>query len=240
MTNLAQGTSYDFVLRAICSGQSPAVSPVAQVTGTLGSVQGPYQGIVGAIPGTIESEDYDTGGQGIAYNDTNATNSGGQYRPNEGVDVATAAGGGYQIGWTSSGEWQEYTVNVASAGDYNVDIVYAGNAGNPGAVRIEFDGVDKTNTVALPVTGGWNTFQTVTATANLSAGQQIMRVFTVTGGINLNSVTFSETVTADCSAAPAGLTVSALSYAHSQQVLLMVILISLVQVMQQEQLVVLL
>ena len=31
------------------------------------------------------------------------------------------AGGGFYVGWTSAGEWLEYTVDVAAAGDYDAD-----------------------------------------------------------------------------------------------------------------------
>ena len=48
-------------------------------------------------------------------------NSGGQYR-STGVDVeATSdAGGGSDVGWLSAGEWLQYTVNVGTAGTYDV------------------------------------------------------------------------------------------------------------------------
>lgn len=38
---------------------------------------GPYGGSAAIIPGIIEAEEYDTGGQGVAYSDTTTGNSGG-------------------------------------------------------------------------------------------------------------------------------------------------------------------
>jgi hypothetical protein len=98
--------------------------------------------------------------------------------------------GGNVVGWTVANEWLEYTVNVPSAGNYNMAIRYAAlnTAGN---IHVEFNGVNKTNTVSLPATGGWDTFQTVTRTVALSAGVQIMRVFIESAGYNLNKLTFT-------------------------------------------------
>ncbi|MDO8686315.1 MAG: hypothetical protein Q7J78_06575 [Clostridiales bacterium] len=36
--------------------------------------------------GTIQAENFDNGGEGVAYHDSDATNSGGQYR-STGVDI---------------------------------------------------------------------------------------------------------------------------------------------------------
>ena len=44
------------------------------------SLQGAYGGTPRSLPGKVESEDYDTGGEGVAYHDSNTTNQGGQYR----------------------------------------------------------------------------------------------------------------------------------------------------------------
>ena len=66
----------------------------------------PYGGSPWPVPGTIEAEDYDTGGEGVAYHDTTAGNSGGAYRY-EDVDIENCSdtGGGYNVGWTAMGEW---------------------------------------------------------------------------------------------------------------------------------------
>src|SRR5207244_9013837 len=82
----------------------------------------PINGVPAAVPGKIQTEDFNTGGEGIAYHDGDAANNGGQYRTNEGVDIETTGdtGGGYDVGWTAAGEWMKYTVNVANAGSYNI------------------------------------------------------------------------------------------------------------------------
>ena len=61
-----------------------------------------------------QSENYDNGGQDIAYYDTTAINAGGTYRTNA-VDIkaTTDTGGGYLRRLDGEPrEWLNYTVNV--------------------------------------------------------------------------------------------------------------------------------
>ena len=46
--------------------------------------QAPYNGTAAAIPGIIEAENYDEGGEGIAYHDNDPGNTGNVYRLDEG------------------------------------------------------------------------------------------------------------------------------------------------------------
>ena len=69
----------------------------------------PYGGTAAAVPGTVYAANYDTGGQGVAYNVTSPTAPANGYR-SDGVDLETTAdtqnntGAGVDdIGWTTSG-----------------------------------------------------------------------------------------------------------------------------------------
>jgi len=160
------------------------------------ATEAPFGGAPWAVPGTVQSENYDTGGEGLAYHDSDTANSGGQYRT-DGVDVesTTDTGGGYDIGYTNNGEWMKYTVNVSTAGTYNVAIRVASVAAvgsTAGTLHIQTpSGVNLSGTVNVPGTGGWQTWSTVSAVVTLPAGQQILEVFEDTGGYNLNSMSFT-------------------------------------------------
>ena len=137
----------------------------------------PYLGTPVSLPGVVQFENYDAGGEGIAYHDTTAGNTGGVYRSNN-VDIQAASdtGGGYLVGWVAAGEWLNYTVNVAVAGTYAIDVRVASN-GVGGTFHIEVNGVNKTGAISVPSTGSWQTWQTITKTGvTLSAGQQVIRV----------------------------------------------------------------
>ncbi|HXE81180.1 MAG TPA: carbohydrate-binding protein [Vicinamibacterales bacterium] len=129
---------------------------------------------VKAIPGAIQAEDFDSGGSGVSYWDSTSGNAGGQYR-NTNVDIERASEGGYDIGWTTRGEWLQYTVNVAKSGTYTLEARVA-SYGQGGKFRVEFGGVNKTGSLTIPNTGGWQTWTMVRKSVSLSAGQQRMRV----------------------------------------------------------------
>lgn len=155
------------------------------------SGQQPYLGSPVNIPGTVEVENFDTGGEGVAYHDVDANNAGGQYRTGEGVDIEVCSDGGYNVGWTAGGEWLEYTVNVASAGTYDFEFRVASiNSG--GTFHVEFGGQNVTGTVTSANTGGWQTWTSVYANGvSLSAGQQIMRIALDNPNHNLDKVIIS-------------------------------------------------
>ncbi|HSY77318.1 MAG TPA: sugar-binding protein, partial [Bacteroidia bacterium] len=179
--------------------------------------EAPYGGTAWPIPGTIQAENYDIGGQGIAYYDTDTANDGGQYRTTESVDVETCtdAGGGYDVGFTATGEWEKYTVNVTSAGAYTLQARVASiTAGN--SLHVEIDGVNISGSIAVPNTTGFQTWQTASVTTPvLAVGKHIMRIYMETGGFNLNYVTFvlnAPAIPAVTSATLAGTVGSAFSY----------------------------
>jgi hypothetical protein len=144
----------------------------------------PFGGTTPTLPSaTIQFEDFDAGGGGLAYGDASPGNSGGAYRTTD-VDIqaTTDAGGGYNVGWVSAGEWLNYTVNVATAGTYDVYVRVA-SAGTGGTFHIEVDGVDKTGRLTVPNTRGWQTWTTITKSAvTLNAGSQVWRVVMETNG----------------------------------------------------------
>jgi Carbohydrate binding module (family 6) len=163
-------------LAAALDGALPPPTPTPPPAPAPGGST-PYNGTPAALPGTVQSENYDAGGEGVAYHDTTSGNSGGVYRSNN-VDVqaTTDSGGGYTLAWTKAGEWLNYTVNVTTAGTYSLDLRVASN-GAGGTFHVEVNGVNKTGTLTVPNTGGWQIFQTITKTGvTLAAGVQTIRV----------------------------------------------------------------
>ena len=152
-----------------------------------------------SLPGTIQAEDFDAGASGTAYKDMSSGNAGGKYRSTD-VDIETSAEGGYNVGWTAAGEWLNYTVNVAAAGTYNLDVRVASAAG--GSFYIHFNGVNETGTITVPATGGWQKWTTVRKSVSLAAGPQSMRV-SLNGGVNLNAFTVSSSTSTASTAATA-------------------------------------
>ena len=138
----------------------------------------PYGGTPATLPGTIQMENFDNGGAGVAYADTTPVNSGGRYRTAEGVDIETTtdSGGGYSLGYVYPGEWLRYSVNVGTDGDYNLDIRHA-VGGTGGTLHVEVDGVNVTGPIAVTSTGGWQTWRTIRVSGiTLAAGPRVVKV----------------------------------------------------------------
>lgn len=85
------------------------------------------------------------------------------------------AGLGQDLHWIENGDWMEYSVNVATAGNYTVNFrIAAPAAGGQFQVR-KADGTALA-TVNVPSTGDWQMWQTVTANVALVAGVQTIRI----------------------------------------------------------------
>ncbi|WP_197060000.1 carbohydrate-binding protein [Sporocytophaga myxococcoides] len=152
------------------------------------------------IPGTIQSEEFDLGGNGFAYLDNTPGSSVTplvNYRTDEDVDIenCTDAGGGYNIGYATAGEWLEYSVKVAKTGKYNLALRVACN-GDGRTVNLTIDGNALTSSIPIPNTSGWQNWTTISVKElPMSAGEHILRL--TIGNVdyvNLNYMVFEEVV----------------------------------------------
>ena len=138
----------------------------------------PYGGTAAAIPGFVQAENFDEGGQQLAYYDTNAGNRGGVYRNNTDVDIGQTNDGGsaFYVGWTKAGEWLKYTVNVTTAGTYSLETRLA-QVGAGGRFHIEVGTSYVSGPITVPDTGAWDAWRTITTPGiQLPAGVTTVRV----------------------------------------------------------------
>lgn len=159
----------------------------------------PYNGEK-EIPGIIEAEDFDTGSEGQSFHDSDNVNEGDykNYR-SEGVGGVDFVKGnnGCVIGYTATGEWLEYTVNVKESGDYSYEAtVSSGSTGSGFNISlVKEDGSMVTLAkVDVPQTGDndWSKYKTVSGDfkAPLEAGNQIIRITINSPYVNLDKIEF--------------------------------------------------
>jgi len=166
---------------------------------TVVEPQVPYKGLPWPIPGRIEAENYDMGGEGVGFHELDGFGLTNYYRGDR-VDVEQN-NNGYHVAYILKGEWLVYTVNVLNTGTYDFKI----NASNfalqsPGQkfMHIEINDKDVTGPVLIPDTKGWYSFQTVDVPGIfLAEGLQIMKVVFDSDEINLDyvEITPSDVVT---------------------------------------------
>ncbi|MFA9389603.1 MAG: carbohydrate-binding protein [Prolixibacteraceae bacterium] len=168
------GSGEEFICRIVVKGE-----------------QAPFQGEIRHIPGRIEAEDYDEGGEGVSYHDADLQNTGGSYRPNESVDLEICSQGGFNVGWTANNEWLKYTVDIDSSGFYDIDIsIASGNSG--GKLELRFSNGDlSSGEFSFSSTGGWQSWKTISKKeVFLNEGEQEMTITILNEGFNLNNVDF--------------------------------------------------
>jgi uncharacterized delta-60 repeat protein len=147
-----------------------------QLDGTA-NPQSPYGGMPWAVPGILEFEDFDDGGEGVSYHDTDSVNQGEAYR-STGVDIQRipANSNDYTLAFAKAGEWTEYTINATQAGTYNAAIEYSSLKGG-GKFHLEVDGKAVTPVTTVQSTGDWQNYRTLTLGGiNLTAGQHVLRL----------------------------------------------------------------
>lgn len=198
---------YSFAWKGMTAGTYTIKAVVTDALGNMSessvnikilAPQGPFNGTAWPIPGTIQFEDYDVGGNGAAYLDNATGNTGGaSFRTDEDVDIenCTDAGGGYNIGYATAGEWMEYTVNVAAAGQYSLTFRVACN-GDGRTISLSSDGTAIANNIAIPNTAGWQAWVDVKTDVTLTAGIHVLRLtMGATDYVNMNYMTFSSAAT---------------------------------------------
>ncbi len=165
------------------------------------------------IPGIIEAEDYDFGGQGIAYNDLSVGNEGSELRYTDGIldDVDVELVNGItNIGWTTAGEWIEYTITVPNTRTpYQAVIRVASMHGGSLSVGHEitsFDGSTRiayttkpfsqsqeVQTYTVPATGGWYDYTDIEVNNwALHEGENVIRLLVNHGEMNIDKITFND------------------------------------------------
>jgi hypothetical protein len=138
-----------------------------------------YRGGPQIIPGKLQCEYYDFGGEGIAFHDSDSINSGSgrlnpadgsylnEFRISEAVDISYTkfldppidnnrfnfvepVKDQLYVGWTSPGEWTKYTVKVEKEGTYQFGLMYTANQN--GKISLSVNDKDVTGSIAIPST----------------------------------------------------------------------------------------
>ena len=121
------------------------------------------------IPGKIQAESF-TNQVGLETEDT------------------SDSGGGLNIGYTSVGDYAEYLVYISDDGNYSLNLRTAAQW-NSGKIEFELMNNSTTQSISildLPITGGWQSWQTTTREVILDAGVYSLKMKVLRDGFNMN------------------------------------------------------
>ena len=142
------------------------------------------------VPGRIEAEAYNQGGEGIAYHDTTPGNTGGALR-DEDVDLQSAedTGQGYNVGWIRTGEWLAYDIMVNTTGSYDFIFRVASNVEGSKTFHLELDNEPIKQPVTFTYADGWQSWHDVKlADVFLTAGSHRLRMVMDSSFFNVNYI----------------------------------------------------
>ena len=128
------------------------------------------------IPGLIQAEDYSFQ-EGLSISET--------------IDI----NGGYKLGYTDSGDYAEYPVLISETGEYDVSFRIASENSSGSLILYLIDGSNEQylTQISLPVTGGWETWETVSTSLNLEEGSYKLRLTVNQSGFDINWIDFDFT-----------------------------------------------
>lgn len=110
------------------------------------------------------------------------------YFANNGVqtEATSDTGGGQNVGWIDTNDWMAYSnINIPTSGTYTIEYRVA----SPSGGRLSADlngGAILLGELAIPATGGWQNWTTISHTVNINAGTYNFGVFAKAGGWNIN------------------------------------------------------
>jgi endoglucanase len=105
------------------------------------------------------------------------------------TETTTDTGGGLNVGWMDVNDWLSYQnspVTIATAGTYRVEFRVASLNGGGGLKLEAAGGSPVYGQLAVPATGGWQTWTTITQSVTLPAGTHRFGISAVSGGWNIN------------------------------------------------------
>jgi dienelactone hydrolase len=157
VTNLQEGT---YVFRLTVTDNQNAVS-YDEVTILVKAAPVPFG------PGRIEAEDW-SNSAGVQTETTKDTD------------------GRLNVGWIENGDWMEYLLSVPAQGAYTLNFRIAAPL-EGGTLQVKNGSGNVLTTVAIPATGGFQTWKTITTTITLPVGTQTIRLQSAAGaGWNIN------------------------------------------------------
>ena len=198
VTQLPSGLSYNSTSNEI-TGTMPSGTHTVKIRASNGGGLGEerelvMRGVTLKIPGTLQAEEYDAGGQDVGYHDKSIGNSGNFLHRDEDVDFRRSGPTSsyiYSVTHTIPGEWLNYTTNVEQQGAYRVKFRYVTTT-NDTKVNFKVDNAIVAENVELATTADLNAWtDKIFEIPTMTAGEHLFTLEVVSGTFDVDRMEFS-------------------------------------------------
>ena len=125
------------------------------------------------IPGFVQAEDY-------------------IYQEGLSIEETSDSGGGLNIGYTHTGDYADYLVLVTESGEYEINFRVS-SENQSGSILLQLingANIQNLTQISIPITGGWQSWETISTISNLNEGSYKLRMKVIQPGFNLNWIEF--------------------------------------------------
>lgn len=140
------------------------------------------------IPGTIQFEDFDKGGQGIGYYVSSSVVKESDYRNEPGLLVGIDNADNVKTVTLNEREWLNFSVNIKETATYKVTYRYTGVDNNSGITMILDDSILSTS-LFNSVNGSFNEHVEY---VNLSEGEHLLKIQSIATWVRLDFMSFEK------------------------------------------------
>ncbi|MCM1536874.1 MAG: DUF5110 domain-containing protein [bacterium] len=138
-----------------------------------------------SAPCKINCENYDRGGEGVAFHKITDTRSGLYRMDSVIIELCDDIGVGYDVKELTGGEWLEYTINVRKACEYVFELRVRGRA----QISVDINSQNRTGLMEA-ASDKWETV--ISPPIVLAEGEQVVRVSVHSGQISANWIEIRE------------------------------------------------
>ena len=142
----------------------------------------------------IEAEDYDLGGEGVAYHDRESTNYGTakDYREQGGVDLSNSSfvSSGIVVARVRPDEWLNYTFTVDKTSTYYLGVFASNSSSTNPAIKAYLDDSLVVEDLLISYTGNTNIYQTSEALNSflLDSGMHTLQIYIKQADFNFDKI----------------------------------------------------
>ena len=137
-------------------------------------VRKPFDGQAKAIPGAVQAEEFDEGGEGVGFHRGKPATITAPSSRNADIQANTDAEGELELVALEAGDWFEYLLNISSAGQYDLSTRLKTPIAS--GFHLSLDGKALGTKISTPYQGNASWIEIKTNGLELPAGEHLLRI----------------------------------------------------------------